>query len=183
MHGSIPSNNRECRWDNVVCMALYSHKFFLSSYWTCIFTVVSRNVSHKSRNLCIQNIYSRKQILHRSYRQIKVQHCNKNGECLGNAQITCVKQIIHLCGNSPDNYRPRFFAKYCGNTRNSKVITSNLFRHLWKLRQVRKNDFGPVVQDLLLKGEKIKIKYCSCLANQLILPPSKHAPPSVSWQQ
>ena len=122
MHGSIPSNNRECRWDNVVCMALYSHKFFLSSYWTCIFTVVSRNVSHKSRNLCIQNIYSRKQILHRSYRQIKVQHCNKNGECLGNAQITCVKQIIHLCGNSPDNYRPRFFAKYCGNTRNSKVI-------------------------------------------------------------
>ena len=122
MHGSIPSNNRECRWDNVVCMALYSHKFFLSSYWTCIFTVVSRNVSHKSRNLCIKNIYSRKQILHRSYRQIKVQHCNKNGECLGNAQITCVKQIIHLCGNSPDNYRPRFFAKYCGNTRNSKVI-------------------------------------------------------------
>ena len=122
MHGSIPSNNRECRWDNVVCMALYSHKFFLSSYWTCIFTVVSRNVSNKSRNLCIKNIYSRKQILHRSYRQIKVQHCNKNGECLGNAQITCVKQIIHLCGNSPDNYRPRFFAKYCGNTRNSKVI-------------------------------------------------------------
>ena len=124
MHGSIPSNNRECRWDNVVCMALYSHKFFLSSYWTCIFTVVSRNVSHKSRNLCIQNIYSRKQILHRSYRQIKIV---KYSTVIIRLMFRKRANNMHetnntFCVNSPDNYRPRFFAKYCGNTRNSKVI-------------------------------------------------------------